>query len=507
MVNGMYKIEPHPSYQSLSYAKNMKNFYVAVQEEKIIVKPCSCLHNYKKTENDAITNAHYKELLKESPIFLNGEEDKLKQFITDNIKYGDNKETIHMIKNQGITDLKQLQDNILNILKGKEEFSMMGLQKNIFEEAKRLAKLSRDYGKKRVYIVEGGPGTGKSVIAINLLGELTEKCKMDCQYVSKNSSIRDVYTLPLKREYKSKEFKNLFCGSGSYINKKKNEFNTLIVDEAHRLTKKSNLNMRGEDQIKEIINSARFAIFFIDPKQQVHVDDYGTIDRIEYFAKKAGAEISYGKLNAQFRCIGAENFIDWVEASLQYEDANNEIDMGFLKDYDVRIFDNPNDLRREIIKCNEKRNKARIVAGDCWNWVTKKDHEGDKYDIIIPEYDFKMKWNFTNTIWATDEKSVEQAGCIHTSQGLEFDYIGVIIGKDLRYENGKVITDFHERAKDDKSIRGFKSGYKKDPEGVTKKADIIIKNTYRTLLTRGQKGCYIYCVDKKLAEYLKKRLK
>ena len=172
----------------------------------------------------------------------------------------------------------------------------------------------------------------------------------------------------------------------------------------------------------------------------------------------------------------------------------------------VKVFDNPNELKEQIIRCNNIKNKSRILAGYCWDWISKEDPKGDKYDIEIPEYDFKMKWNFNKTIWAIDKDSVEQAGCIHTSQGLEFDYIGVIIGKDLRYENGKIITDFKERASTDKSLSGIKKMYKENPEGALKLADEIIKNTYRTLLTRGQNGCYIYCEDKALSEYLKNRL-
>ena len=118
-----------------------------------------------------------------------------------------------------------------------------------------------------------------------------------------------------------------------------------------------------------------------------------------------------------------------------------------------------------------------------------------------------MSWNLGNSsTWAIDSESVNEVGCIHTSQGLEFDYVGVIIGKDLRYENEKIITDFNERASTDNSLKGIKSLYKKEPEKALKIADEIIKNTYRTLMTRGQKGCYIYCEDKALAEYLKKRI-
>ena len=183
--------------------------------------------------------------------------------------------------------------------------------------------------------------------------------------------------------------------------------------------------------------------------------------------------------------------------------------MSFLNDYDVQVFENPNDLKEKIIERNAIQNKSRILAGYCWEWISKDDPKGNKYDIDIPEYNFKMKWNFNNTIWAIDKESVEQVGCIHTSQGLEFDYIGVIIGKDLRYEDGKVVTDFTKRAPKDRnygSFKGIKSLFDEDKEKALKLADEIIKNTYRTLLTRGQKGCYIYCDDKKLAHFLKSKL-
>lgn len=506
-----FGIVQHPSYQALSYTKIIKNFYAAVEDEKMVIQPCSCLHRYEKTENDAITNEQYKDLLYESPIFLNGENDKLKDFITRYIKYGDNKETLYILEKGGIRPSKQLQDNILSMLQGKEEFSMVDLQKDVFEEAKRLAKLSKKDGKKRVYIVEGGPGTGKSVIAINLMGQLLGKYGMNCQYITKNQNPRNVYATQLKGNYKKTEIDELFCGSGSYIKEKSNAFDALIVDEAHRITEKTSFLKRGDNQIKEIIKAARFSIFFIDSKQRIHIDDYGTIDRIKFFANELGVDVYYGKLNAQFRCGGAEKFIDWVEAFLQYENTDIEkVDMSFLKDYDVQVFDNPNDLKKKIIEKNTIQNKSRILAGYCWNWISKADPKGDKYDIDIPEYKFKMKWNFNNTIWAIDKNSVEQVGCIHTSQGLEFDYIGVLIGKDLRYEDGKIVTDFRERAPKDRnygSFKGIKSLFDQNKEKALKLADEIIKNTYRTLLTRGQKGYYIYCEDKQLAQFLKSHLK
>ena len=511
------EIKQHPSYQALGYVKIIKNFYVAAEDGKMEIIPCACLHRYeKKDTNSDIVDEHYKELLKESPVFLNGDNEKFKEFIAKYIKYGDNKETLYKLETGGIKPSKQLQDTIMSMIEGNDEFSMVGMQKDVLENAKNLAYLSsvRKDGKKRVYIVEGGPGTGKSVIAINLLGKLMKKYGMNCQYITKNQNPRDVYSTKLNGTYKKTEINNLFRGSGSYMNCKKNFFDALIVDEAHRVTEKTGFINMGENQIKEIINASRFSVFFIDPKQRIHINDYGTVERIKEIAEKLGAEVYYDKLDIQFRCSGAEQFITWVEKSLQYEDvASKELDLNFLKDYKVKIFDDPNDMKNEIIKQNKIKNKSRIIAGYCWDWNSEDNPEGDEYDIIITKKDdsrlkkdFKMKWNFSNTIWAIDENSVEQAGCIHTSQGLEFDYVGIIIGNDMRYEDGKVVTDYLERAKIDRnygSMKGMKTLYKKNVAEASKLEEELIKNTYRTLLTRGQKGCYIYCSNENLSKYLK----
>jgi DUF2075 family protein len=169
-------------------------------------------------------------------------------------------------------------------------------------------------------------------------------------------------------------------------------------------------------------------------------------------------------------------------------------------DYDVRLFSNPNKMRDELRERNKINNKSRMLAGYCYNWITKNDRFSNMYDIEL-ENGFSAKWNFGSTsTWAIDEDSFEQVGCIHTSQGLEFDYVGVIVGKDLRYENSHVITDYTKRAKTDTSLKGIKTTRN------YKLADEIIRNTYRTLLSRGQKGCYIYCEDKELLKHMSEML-
>ena len=177
------------------------------------------------------------------------------------------------------------------------------------------------------------------------------------------------------------------------------------------------------------------------------------------------------------------------------------------EEYDFRVFDDPNELRRAIEEKNRINNRARLVAGYCWNWVTEGKDDPSVHDIVIPEYHFEMSWNLGSysDAWAINPDSVGQAGCIHTCQGLEFDYVGVIIGPDLFYKDGKACTDWKKRAKTDSSLKGLKSKYP-DPTAAQTVADRIIRNTYRVLMSRGQKGCFVYCTDHKLAISIKKQL-
>lgn len=495
----------HPSYQAWSYATTIEDYNETVQDKQIDLHPCAYLHNYLAVNPPTLLSDNYKYYLEKAPAFIKGDVEKLRDFISKYIKYGDDKETLYMIENGKIRPSKSLQDALSSMLKGNEEFVMIDDQKLVYETAIEMARKSYKDGEKRVLIVKGGPGTGKSVLAINLLVRLTNE-NMVCSYVTKNAAPRNVYATKLSGDFRKTRINNLFKGSGAFIESAENEFDVLIVDEAHRLNAKSGMFQNlGENQIKEIIKASKFSIFFIDESQRVTLKDIGTVGEINEHIRKAGAESQVMELESQFRCNGSDGYIAWLDDVLEIrKTANND---GFDLDYDIKVCDTPNEVRDLIFEKNIINNKARLLAGYCWDWIADGKNKSDVYDITIPEYNFEMSWNLGNSsTWAIDPDSVNEIGCIHTAQGLEFDYAGVIIGNDLRYENGKIITDVTERAKTDQSVKGIKKLLKNRPEEAKKIADEIIKNTYRTLMTRGQKGCYIYCTDKELSEYFKKRL-
>jgi DUF2075 family protein len=488
----------HPSYQAWSYAATFQNFSDVVNEEPIILKPCAYLHNYE--EDDVIRNDFYKTYIDEAPVFLKRDGLHLRSFIKQFIKEGDQGAAMFRIDSGRIRPSKNLAESFSSLLLGNKEFVLLDEQKVVYENALWLSEEAQR-GKKQVLIIEGGPGTGKSVVAINLLVELTRRMLLT-QYISRNAAPREVYKDMLFGAITKSRYDALFRGSGGFIEVTPNTFDVLVVDEAHRLNEKSGMyGNLGENQVKEIIRSAACSVFFIDEDQRVTLRDIGTKDEIKSWATHLRASVTTMELSSQFRCNGSAGYLSFLDNLLQIrETANlNFTDLGF----EFKVVDSPTELRDRIFELNTTNNKARMVAGYCWDWVSRRYPH--KMDIEFPQYNFGMKWNLTRdgSLWINQPNSVNEIGCIHTCQGLEVDYIGVIIGLDLIVRNGKVIVDPSKRSRMDQTVKGYKKLLQLNKKAGEFKIQMIIKNTYRTLLTRGMRGCYIWCVDEETQEYFK----
>lgn len=490
----------HPAYQVWSYKCMIENYNQTVQEENIRLIPCAYLHNY--PQDEVITSPFYSKYTSLAPVFLRDDALKLREFIKRHVKYGDKNNLIYRIDHGKIKPSKNLADQLSSMLKGNEEFVMIDDQKVAYETVLDLAKFSSGEEKK-VLIIEGGPGTGKSVLAVNLLVELTNR-EMMVQYVTRNSAPREVYKAKLTGTFSKSMVDNMFSGSGSFHAMEDGTFDCLLVDEAHRLNEKSGMfSHLGENQIKEIIQASRLSVFFIDEDQRVTLKDIGSKDEIRHWATTLGAKTYHMELNSQFRCNGSDGYIAWLDNTLQIRETANKTLEGI--DYDFQVIDDPGTLHNLITELNKEKNKARLVAGYCWKWVSKNDPS--LKDIVIGDYQATWNLNSDGQAWIIKQNSVSEVGCIHTSQGLEVDYVGVIIGPDLIVRDGKVVTVPEARASTDKSVYGWKKMAQENPNATKEKLDQIIKNTYRTLMTRGQKGCYIYCTDPETQEYFKNLLR
>jgi uncharacterized protein len=497
-VGGRQREVSHPSYQAWSYAMLIEDFNETVRLDPIHLRPCAYLHNC--VSASVIHAPFYAEHTKAAPAFLKDDALKLRAFIKAHVKYGDKGETMYRIRDGRIRPSKSLADHLASMIQGNREFYLIDEQKLVYETALALATASTPENK-NVLIVNGGPGTGKTVVAINLLVELTNR-ELTTKYVTKNRAPREVYEAKLTRTLKKSRISNLFVGSGAFTDTPANSFGGLIVDEAHRLNEKSGLfSNLGENQIKELIDASTFTVFFLDEDQRIHWKDIGEQSQIREWAKSLGATVTEMDLVSQFRCNGSDGYLAWVDRILQVRETANTTLEG--SNYEFKVCTTATELKELIERRNRVNNSARMVAGYCWDWITKKN-DPSGYDIQLDGGAFKVKWNLDKdgALWILKPDSVREIGCIHTCQGLELDYVGVIIGPDLVVRNGKVITDAAKRSSGDSSIKGYKGLLKTNPATAHEKADFIIKNTYRTLMTRGTKGCYVYSTDPETNLYL-----
>lgn len=491
----------HPCYQAWSYAALLEGFNEAIYTANVGLRPCAYLHNYQR--DGVIDSDHYSPYMEKAPLFLRGNAERLKlrSFIKTHVRTGDNGDLLFKIEKGRIRPSRMLADSLVKMLKGNQEFVLIDDQKVVFEECLAKARAARS-GSKQVVVIKGGPGTGKSVVAINLIVALS-KLGLLSKYISKNAAPRAVYKQRLTGHHRQVEISAMFGGSGAFIDTPPDTFDALVVDEAHRLNEKSGLyGNLGENQIKELIAAAKCTILFVDDDQIVTLSDIGQSREIQSLATELGADVTQLELASQFRCGGSDGYLAWLDHVLGIRPTANFALDGH--DFDFQVFDDPNQLHELIARKNQTNNKSRVVAGYCWDWASKKDR--DAYDIVIPEFDYQKQWNLGSdgSLWITAPKSIEEVGCIHTCQGLELDYVGVIVGPDLVVRNGCLVTNPNARSRMDRSIRGWKRLMLEDPSGTSDRVDRIIRNTYRTLMTRGMKGCYVYFTDDETRDHFKK---
>lgn len=299
----------HPSYQAWSYAEMIRDCNEYAQVADIRLWPCAYLHNYLRVEDDPLDDPIYQNYLDDAPAFTKGGVRKLREYIKRAVTDGDDSEILYEIDSGCIKPSKSLQDAIVGMLESNPEFNLIDDQKVVFERIMELSRKCEKDGEKRVLIAKGGSGTGKTVIAINLLALLTQE-GVFAQYCSKNSAPRTVYASKLKGHRIKSSIDNMFKGSGAYVDAPKNAVGAVLADESHWLNGKSDLyGNRGINQTHGIIRSARLSVFFIDESQRVTLKDIGSVEEIKRWAAVDGAKVYEEELSSQFRCNGSDGYL------------------------------------------------------------------------------------------------------------------------------------------------------------------------------------------------------
>ncbi len=509
----------HPSYQAYNYAQILVNFNEYVREKNVHLPSCSYLHNMDEGNSILLDDKKKYPLVESAPVFYQGQKERLGAYISKFVKRP-NKKLLYHIEDSRIIPSRFLAKMLSDAIKGNPFFSYDESQATSVAQIVETAVDSATYGGKRTIIIKGGAGTGKSVVAINALGQLINNNesghRLNAVYVTSNAAPRNLYTEELvEDDYKKTVISALFRYPTVFCHVGEDEFDCSLIDEAHRVFDfKGGVGIKkGTHVLDDIIRASRVAVFFIDDDQAVTTTDFATIERIRDAAKRMHSKVIEGaalELKTQFRVTGGEQYISFIKSFLGY---NDDITSYQPDKYDFKVFDSAQEMHRTIVEKDNLYNcdhtvsgKCRVVAGYTYEWESKgQNRNGDAFDIILDSGNYKAKWNLRcNEVgpkysWLNDPDSVNEVGCIHTCQGLDMNYCGVIIGKDLQYRDGKIIYCQSQIAKSDKN-----SGIRKaDPETASR----LIRNTYYVLLTRGMLGTYVYCEDEGLREHLKEMLR
>jgi hypothetical protein len=496
----------HPSVQVGQYAQYLQDSHTAFYESKppIMLSACAYLHNYVATTGDALRSSKFAPVLETYPAFTSDNFEELKTFLQSRLSRGKGQPILKKVEQSKYKPSKQLLDHISNVVKGLPDYILLDEQLIAFDAVCSAAEKALKGKQKEVILVRGGPGTGKSVIALNLMGKLSAD-GFNTHYVTGSRS----FTATL-REILGSRGANQVKNFSSYMTAESKSVDVLICDEAHRMWEKSKnrfiskSKQSGKLQIEELLQTGRVSVFFIDDKQVVRPEEIGSSDYVTKASKKLGWQVKDYSLTAQFRCMGSDAFINWVTNTLGVEETP-EVVWHLDQAFDFKIVGSPQELENMIKAKAEAKNKARLVAGFCWPWSDPNEDGNLVDDVSIDGY--QRPWNAKPdkgrlaaqippaNVWAYDPRGTGQIGCIYTAQGFEFDYVGVIFGRDLVYREGQ----------------GWIGNSEESYDGVVKRSKEkfvdLVKNTYRVLLTRGIKGCYVHFLDKETEDYFESRTK
>ena len=509
----------HPSYQAYNYAQILVNFNEYVRNRKVGLPSCSYLHNMAEGNSVLLDDKKRYPLVEIAPVFYRGQKKQLSSFISRYVKKP-NKKLLYEIEDSRIVPSKYLAEMLSSSINGNPFFSYDEAQATSVAQIVETAVDSAKYGGKRTIIIKGGAGTGKSVVAINALGQMINNKesghRLNAVYVTANAAPRTLYSEELvSGDFTKSTISGLFKYPTVFCRVGEDEYDCALVDEAHRVFDfKGGVGITsGTHVLDDIIRGSRVSVFFIDSDQAVTTTDFATIDRIKDAAERMHSKVIEGKdleLKTQFRVTGGEMYISFIQSFLGY---HHDVAFYHPDKYEFKVFDSAAEMQNAIIEKDNLFNrdhtvsgKCRMVAGYTYEWKSKGQYrDGFDYDIVLDDGTFEAKWNLrcdevgSNYSWLNDPNSVKEVGCIHTCQGLDMNYCGVIIGKDLQFRDGTIRYCKDQIARSDKA-----SGIRRaDNETAAK----LIRNTYYVLLTRGMLGTFVYCEDEELRNHLKDMLK
>ena len=504
-IGGGHREMLHPSVQCDSYRQYLQDCHTAFYEQDAIgLRSCSYLHNYSIFPGDPLLDAKFQEVLERTPVFSQNDVDPLRDFLLRALARGQGLEILQRVQGSRYRPSKKLMDHVGRVIKGQSDYVLLDEQLLVYDKILTILKKGYHTSQKHVVVVRGGPGTGKSVIAINLMGDLLS-AGFNVQYATGSRA----FTETLRRRIGSRG-SDLFRYFNSYMRADPEVLDVLLMDEAHRIRKTSanrftrKESRSGKAQLEELLNASRVGVFFIDDDQVVRPDEIGSSAYILEGAKAAGAILHEFTLEAQFRCAGSDGFVNWINNTLGIRPTANVL---WERDerFDFRIMDSPQEVEDAIRARVAEGFTGRMMAGYCWEWSRARPDGTLRDDVVIGDY--RRPWNAMPeskhlaagipkaSVWATEPGGINQVGCIYTAQGFEFDYAGVIFGRDLYFDPREGVWKGRPEQSFDTPVRRSRGDFVQ-----------LVKNTYRVLLSRGIRGCYVNFIDEDTRNFFRSRM-
>ena len=496
LVNLGGRLALHPQVQVGQYVQYLRDFHPSVYEGGMDIAGAVYLHDARDAEIDALrrgtpASAH------EFPLFTAENRDELQELLAARLA-GPGVEVMREFVAERTRPSKKLLEHVAAEIEGNPRFELLDEQLVAFEATRKAVERARAGVAKNkcIVIVTGGPGSGKSVIATRMLGDFAKRG----WNVSHATGSR-AFTSTL-RKIVGNRAGQVFRYFNQFMDAEQDELDVLICDEAHRIRHSSNNRFTPKHkrsdipQVHELIQVARVPVFLLDENQAVRPDEIGRVSVIEQAAEEVGAEVIRIDLTGQFRCGGSVGYTQWLDRLLGLEPGGpipwtND-------DFELVVVDSPQELEAWLQeKQTEVGGTGRIAAGYCWPWSDPDPNGQLIEDVVIGEW--RRPWNAKpgkrvkgapeSHYWATDPRGFGQVGCIYTAQGFEYDWGAVIIGPDLKWTGNGWYAD--REASADNVVRRSRD------------FDLLVRHTYKVLLTRGLRGCAVYALDQDTQEFLR----
>lgn len=493
----------HPAVQVEGYVDYIADFTSYLSEQEHSLVGAAYLHN---ATDRGVEDLFIRPTTDRSRLFTGQRRGAFSDFLAEHLAPGESgAAAAEALLASRIVPSKQLLAVAADEVQRREMFVLLDEQRDAYEHVLHAVDRARRANTKRAVVVSGGPGSGKSVIALSLMGELSRQGR---SVVHATGSRSFTQTLRRVAGARAPRVQKLFKYFNSFMSAEPNDLDCLILDEAHRIRETSvNRYTRKEQrdqaqpQIHELLTAARVPVFLLDEHQVVRPGELGTVQDIERYSAALGIEVERISLDDQFRCGGSQVYVDWVLRLLGLESGGPIPWIGDAG-FDVEVVDSPFELDHVLSAEHEDGYTARIAAGYCWPWSDPRPDGTLVQDVVID--DWSRPWNLRgersvggappSALWASDPAGFGQVGCIYTAQGFEYRHAGVIIGPDLVWRDGRWVT-----VRDANRDPDFRSRAKVPDEDF----DRLVRNVYKVLLTRGMRSVHIYSTDPQTRDFLR----